>query len=41
MDSLDQEQDPDGVGLVQDFSKGKTFMHFDPYQDMENTLIES
>ena len=41
MDSLDTESDPDGVGLVQDFSKSKTFVHFDPYQDMESNLLES
>lgn len=31
MEALDTESDPDGVGLVQDFSKAKTFVHFDPY----------
>jgi hypothetical protein len=31
MDSLDTDSDPSGVGLVQDFSKSKTFVHFDPY----------
>jgi hypothetical protein len=41
MDSLDQESDPDGIGLAQDFSKGKTFMHFDPYTDMERNIIEA
>jgi hypothetical protein len=41
MESLDSETDPDGVGLVQDFSKAKTFVHFDPYTDMESTLVES
>ena len=39
MEQLDESADPDGVGLVQDFSKGKSFVHFDPYG--EDSMMES
>ena len=39
MEQLDESADPDGVGLVQDFSKGKSFVHFDPYG--EDSMFES
>jgi len=40
MDGIDVEEDADGVGLVQDFQKPKTFLHFDPYGDAETGLSD-
>jgi len=31
LDELDQESDPQGVGLLQDFTKPKMFTHFDAF----------
>lgn len=27
--------------MVQDFSKGKTFVHFDPYADLEGNILNA
>ena len=40
MESVDAEQDEDGVGLVQDFEKAKKFISFDPYGGSETGLSE-
>ena len=40
METLDEQTDPDGIGLVQDFSKPKTFMHFDPNPESLDHLAE-
>ena len=38
LERLDTDQDPDGIGLMQDFEKPKSFVHFDPYADFDDKL---
>lgn len=40
MDKMDEQADPDGIGLVQDFSKSKRFVTFDPNGDNLDELAE-